>query len=51
MVSMRTEFIRPGKLDYLFLIHKKNQISMRAGGHVSLFIIKKSTPNQAVKVI
>ena len=39
--------IRPGKLDYLFLIHKI-WISMRAGGQFPYFIIKENTPNQVV---
>ena len=36
--------IRPGKFDYLFLIHK----NLEVGGHFLLFIIKENTPSQAV---
>ena len=40
---------RPGKLDYLFLIHKLNpDFHADFHGHFPLFIIKENTPNQAV---
>ena len=39
--------IRPGKLDYLFLIRKNLDVH-EGRGHFSLFIIKQNAPNQAI---
>jgi len=37
--------VRPGKLDYLFLVHKKNWIPMQTEGHYSF--MKGNAPIQA----